>query len=87
MPHWLASCGYLANLKSVVWLIVLPQMELESPLLGYDVKLSMGVGNEKRKAYTPEEKVAIDRRHLLDSVAVSDLCDEHQPNPNAYYRW
>ena len=31
-----------------------------------------------RKNYTPSEKVAILRRHLLDRVPVSDLCDEHQ---------
>jgi transposase len=42
---------------------------------------------KKRKAYTPEEKVAIIRRHLLDGVVISDLCDEHQLNPNVYYRW
>jgi transposase len=26
-------------------------------------------------------------RHLLDGVTDSDLCDEHQLNPNLYYRW
>jgi hypothetical protein len=30
----------------------------------------------KRKQYSGEEKVAILRRHLLEGVAVSDLCDE-----------
>ena len=42
---------------------------------------------KQRKAYTPEEKVAILRRHLLDGVAVSDLCDEYELNPTVYYRW
>lgn len=42
---------------------------------------------KKRKTYTPEEKVGIIRRHLLDGVAVSDLCDEHNLNPTVYYRW
>jgi transposase-like protein len=42
---------------------------------------------KKRKAYTPEEKVGIIRRHLLDGMAVSDLCDEHDLNPTVYYRW
>ena len=41
----------------------------------------------RRRRYTPEEKVAIIRKHLLDGVAVSDLCDEHQLNPTVYYRW
>jgi transposase-like protein len=31
---------------------------------------------KERKHYTAEEKVAILRRHLLDKVAVSDLCEE-----------
>ena len=41
----------------------------------------------KRKNYTPEEKVAILRRHLLDKVPVSDLCDELGLNPNVFYSW
>ena len=40
-----------------------------------------------RKAYTATEKVAILRRHLLDHVAVSDLCDEYQIPPTQFYRW
>jgi transposase len=42
---------------------------------------------KQRRNYTAEEKVAMIRRHLLDGVTVSDLCDEHQLNPNLYYRW
>ena len=30
-----------------------------------------------RKTYSPEQKVAIVRRHLLENVPVSDLCDEY----------
>ena len=41
----------------------------------------------QRKTYTPEEKVAIIRKHLLDGVAVSDLCDAHGLHPTVYYRW
>jgi transposase-like protein len=43
--------------------------------------------SKRRRKFTPEEKVAILRRHLLEHVAVSDLCDEHQLNPNVFYRW
>jgi transposase-like protein len=42
---------------------------------------------KQRKRYTPEEKVAIIRKHLLDGVAVSDLCDAHELHPTVYYRW
>ena len=40
-----------------------------------------------RKNYTPVERVAILRRHLLDHVPVSDLCDEHQLSPTLFYSW
>lgn len=42
---------------------------------------------KKRKQYTPQEKVMILRRHLLDKVAVSDLCDEYELQPTVFYRW
>ncbi len=41
----------------------------------------------KRKNYTPEEKVAILRRHLVEKVPVSDLCDDLDLNPNVFYGW
>ena len=31
---------------------------------------------KQRKHYSPEEKVAILRRHLVEGVPISDLCDE-----------
>lgn len=42
---------------------------------------------KKRHNYTPEEKVAILRRHLIDRVAISDLCDEYQLQPALFYEW
>jgi transposase-like protein len=41
----------------------------------------------KRKNYSPEEKVAILKRHLVDKIAVSNLCDEYQLQPTVFYRW
>jgi len=41
----------------------------------------------KRKKYTVEQKVAILRRHLIEKVPVSDLCDEHGLQPTVFYRW
>jgi len=40
-----------------------------------------------RNHYSPEEKVAILRRHLLEHVPVSDLCEELGLQPNIFYRW
>jgi len=42
---------------------------------------------KKRHNYTPEEKVFILKRHLVDRVAVSDLCDEYQLQPKIFYGW
>jgi len=42
---------------------------------------------KKRHNYTPEEKVSILRRHLIEHVAVSDLCDEYQLQPKIFYIW
>jgi transposase-like protein len=41
----------------------------------------------KRKNYTSEEKVIILKRHLVDRVPVSDLCDEYTLHPTVFYRW
>src|SRR5438094_9729648 len=43
--------------------------------------------SNERKHHTPEEKVVILRRHLVDKVPVSTLCDEHQIHPTVFYRW
>lgn len=40
-----------------------------------------------RKHLTGSEKVAIWRRHLIDKLAVSDLCDEVGIQPSQFYRW
>ncbi len=41
----------------------------------------------KRSRYTPQEKVSFLRRHLLEGVLVSDLCDELGLQPTVFYRW
>lgn len=40
-----------------------------------------------RRKYTPEEKVAILRRHLVEKESVSSLCEEFQIHPTVFYRW
>ena len=40
---------------------------------------------KSRKNYTPVEKVAVLRRHLIDRVSISDLCDEYQLSPTLFY--
>ena len=41
----------------------------------------------QRKQYSPEQKVSIVRRHLLENVPVSDLCDEFGIHATQYYQW
>ena len=41
----------------------------------------------QRRRFEPAEKVAIVRRHLLEQVPVSNLCDEYGLQPTVFYRW
>jgi len=45
------------------------------------------MSNKKRRKFTPEEKVAILRKNLLEHIAVSDLCDQYGLHPTVFYRW
>ena len=40
-----------------------------------------------RRHYSPQEKVAILRRHLVDRVSAGRLCDDLQLQPSVFYRW
>ena len=40
-----------------------------------------------RRHFTGSEKVAILKKHLVEKVPVSDLCDEHKLYPNQFYAW
>ena len=40
-----------------------------------------------RRHFTGIEKVAVLRRHLIDSVPISDLCSEYDLQPTVFYRW
>ena len=45
------------------------------------------MAKKTRKRLTAEEQVAILRLHLLEHVAISDLCDRHGIHPTMFYRW
>lgn len=42
---------------------------------------------QQRKHHTADEKVATLRRHLLERVPISDLCEETGIHPTVFYRW
>ena len=43
--------------------------------------------NKQRRHFADHEKVAILKRHLVEKVPVSDLCDELDLYPNQFYDW
>ena len=40
-----------------------------------------------RRHFAGTDKVAILKRHLIDKVPISDLCDELHIYPNQFYGW
>jgi transposase len=40
-----------------------------------------------QKKYSPEEKMALLRRHWVEKVPVSTLCDGAEIQPTVFYRW
>lgn len=45
------------------------------------------MSKRKRRVFSTDEKVAILKRHLVDKVAVSDLCEEYKIQPSVFYSW
>ncbi len=43
--------------------------------------------SKKRKNYSPEEKVRLLKEHLVNGIAVSQICEENQLQPTVFYRW
>jgi transposase-like protein len=43
--------------------------------------------SKQRRHFAGTEKVAILKRHLIDKIPVSDLCDEHDLYPTQFYAW
>jgi transposase-like protein len=42
---------------------------------------------KERHNYTPEEKVSILRKHLVEKQTVSEICDKHNLQPTVFHRW
>ena len=45
------------------------------------------MSKRSRRQHSTEQKVAILRRHLVDKVPVSDLCNEYKLQPSVFYHW
>ena len=42
---------------------------------------------KRRKTYRPEDKVTILKRHFIDKIPISDLCDQYGLSPAMFYSW
>ena len=47
----------------------------------------MSNSKRSRRHFTTEQKVAILKRHMVDKVPVSDLCNEENLQPSVFYQW
>jgi len=45
------------------------------------------MAKRKRRTHTNAQKAEVLRRHLVDKVPVSDLCDEYKIQPSVVYQW
>lgn len=46
-----------------------------------------GSNSRERRHFSPQQKVAIVKAHLVDGVPISDLCDRHHIQPAQFYLW
>lgn len=48
---------------------------------------SFSANGKQRRTFSAEQKVAIVKRHLVEGVPISDLCDEYRIQPTQFYQW
>ena len=46
-----------------------------------------GSNARERRHFSPQQKVAIVKEHLVDGVPISDVCDRHHLQPAQFYLW
>lgn len=42
---------------------------------------------KSRRHYSPQQKVANLREHLIEQVPISELCEKHHIHPTLFYQW
>jgi len=45
------------------------------------------MSSKPRRQFTTDQKVAVLRRHFVDKVPVSQLCEEAELQPSVFYSW
>jgi transposase len=66
---------------------VLLQLKLEERSDRVSINLKEILMKKQRRHFAPTEKVAILKRHLLEKVPVSELCNELDIYPTQFYGW
>lgn len=46
-----------------------------------------GSNSRERRHFSPQQKAAIVKEHLVDGVPISELCDRHRIQPTQFYLW
>jgi transposase-like protein len=46
-----------------------------------------GSNSRERRHFSPQQKVAIVKEHLVAGVPISELCDRHRIQPTQFYLW
>src|SRR5215471_8903402 len=68
--------------------VVLPQSEDDSatPVIRHRGKGAV-MSKRTRRRYTPEQKAALVRQHVVDKKPVSEICSTAQLQPSVFYKW
>lgn len=45
------------------------------------------MNKQQRRHFSGADKVAILKRHLVEKVPISNLCEEHKLQPSQFYTW
>jgi transposase-like protein len=46
-----------------------------------------GSNSRERRHFSPDQKLAIVKAHLVDRVPISDVCDRYRIQPTQFYLW
>jgi transposase len=46
-----------------------------------------GSNSRERRHFSPQQKVAVVKEHLVNGVPISDLCDRHHIQLAQFYQW
>ncbi len=44
------------------------------------------MSEKKRRKFSPKEKVIILKKHLLEKIPISDICDQYGLHPTVFYK-